>query len=92
MKPRNYRTLRRSACLMLIAIVLLGTFGMTGGCAAQIRPQPIPAKLVQQIECTAWQPIYVGGADVLSDATAKAILSHDETGQRLCGWKPNGKP
>jgi len=90
MKPRNYRTLRRSAYWTLIAILLPVICG--SGCAAQIRPQPIPAKLVQQIECTAWQPIYVGGADVLSDATAKAILSHDETGQRLCGWKPNGKP
>ena len=91
MKPRNYRTLRRSAYLTLIAILLQASW-LLNGCAAQIRPQPIPAKLVQQIECTAWQPIYVGGADVLTDATAKAILSHDETGQRLCGWKPNAHP
>lgn len=91
MKPRNCLTLRRSAYWMLIAILPLLVCGMSG-CAAQVRPQPIPAKLVQQIECTAWQPIMVSPDDVLTDATARAILSHDETGQRLCGWKPNGKP
>jgi hypothetical protein len=77
---------------MLIALLLPVAFGMMGGCAAQIRPQPIPAKLIQQIECTAWQPIRVSPNDILTDQTARAILSHDETGERLCGWKPNGKP
>jgi hypothetical protein len=26
--------------------------------------------------------------DVLTDPTAKAIRSHDNTGARICGWKP----
>lgn len=38
--------------------------------------------------CTPWAPIYVSRQDVLTDATAKAILRHDETGAKLCGWKP----
>lgn len=24
---------------------------------------------------------------VLTDATAKQVLAHDETGAKLCGWK-----
>ncbi|NID14975.1 hypothetical protein HBF32_05775 [Luteibacter yeojuensis] len=38
--------------------------------------------------CSAWKPIYVSTKDVLTDATAKAILDHNVTGAKLCGWKP----
>jgi hypothetical protein len=31
--------------------------------------------------------IYIGEEDVLSDQTARQILTHDEIGERLCGWK-----
>ncbi len=36
--------------------------------------------------CGSWRPILVGRADVLSIQTAQAILAHNETGRRLCGW------
>lgn len=38
--------------------------------------------------CSWAKPIYVSPDDVLTDPTAKAIRDHDETGKRICGWKP----
>lgn len=36
----------------------------------------------------AWaKPIYVSKVDVLTDGTAEAILAHNVTGARICGWK-----
>jgi hypothetical protein len=37
------------------------------------------------------KPIYVSAADVLTDESAKAILAHNITGAKQCGWKPTGK-
>ena len=37
--------------------------------------------------CAPWRPILVGVADALSRPTSAAILTHNETGARLCGWK-----
>lgn len=37
--------------------------------------------------CDFLEPIYVSKTDVLSDATAKAILAYDKTGAAKCGWK-----
>lgn len=36
--------------------------------------------------CLVFKPIYVSPQDVLTDATIAAVLGHDETGKRLCGW------
>lgn len=36
--------------------------------------------------CGLWRPIYVSRADVLTEGTARAILSHNEVGAALCGW------
>lgn len=38
--------------------------------------------------CAGWSPIYVSRADVLSNGTAQAILSHNQYGERLGCWKP----
>lgn len=32
-------------------------------------------------------PIYASPDDVLTPATARQLLHHDETGQNLCGWQ-----
>lgn len=40
--------------------------------------------------CDWTHPIYVDKADVLSDDTAKAILAHNRSGAKVCGWKPKG--
>lgn len=36
--------------------------------------------------CEAWRPVLVGNADTLTPETARAILAHNLTGRRLCGW------
>jgi len=37
--------------------------------------------------CAIASPILVSRSDVLTDATAKAILAANETGAKLCKWK-----
>ena len=37
--------------------------------------------------CGPWRPILVGSGDTLTRPTAEAVLSHNVTGSRLCGWK-----
>ncbi|OZI57682.1 hypothetical protein CAL20_09925 [Bordetella genomosp. 4] len=41
--------------------------------------------------CTWARPIYISSLDVLTDTTAKAILAHNETGAKRCGWRRTGK-
>jgi hypothetical protein len=36
--------------------------------------------------CATSQPIFVDKTDIFTDATAKAILRHNLTGRKLCGW------
>lgn len=40
-------------------------------------------------ECLAFKPIYFDAKDQLTRETEIAILSHDLTGESLCGWKPS---
>ncbi|WP_235364392.1 hypothetical protein [Burkholderia pseudomallei] len=41
--------------------------------------------------CDWTKPIYVSKTDILSDDTARAILTHNLAGSKNCGWKPAGK-
>lgn len=36
--------------------------------------------------CVVGRPILISRADVLTDDTARQLLSHNETGARVCGW------
>ena len=36
--------------------------------------------------CGPWRAIYVSKADVLTEDTARALLTHNRTGRELCGW------
>ena len=60
-----------SLCLAL----LLTSCASTG-----VATKPTPSN-----GCEWARPIYVSSADVLSDATARAILAHDETWKAVCG-------
>lgn len=42
---------------------------------------------VQSDPCGPWRPILVTPRDALERGTAADILTHNETGARLCGWK-----
>lgn len=59
--------------------MLLASLIPLAGCAT---PGP-----VQSDPCGAWRAILVSRADVLTRPTAEAVLVHNETGARLCGWK-----
>lgn len=36
--------------------------------------------------CEAWRPILMGDDDQISAETGRAILAHNLTGRRRCGW------
>jgi hypothetical protein len=38
------------------------------------------------VGCETWRPILVADADALTTETARAVLAHNLTGRRLCGW------
>lgn len=62
------------------------------GCAATCPPAPAPEVVTKtrivDTACDWVKPIYLDKADVLTDATAKAILAHDQAGAKECNWKP----
>jgi hypothetical protein len=60
--------------------MLLGSLILPAGCAT--------GGHVQTDVCGPWRAILVAPADVLTRATAGALLVHNETGGRLCGWRP----
>lgn len=73
--PSRLNLARRAISVLLLAL-------LCGGCAA-------PQVRTVTDYCTPWRAIYSSKQDVLTDGTAKAILDHDRTGAKLCGWKPN---
>lgn len=62
--------MRWTAMWIALAILLASCAGTGGGAET----------------CAPWRPILVGGEDRLGEATARAILAHNRTGRRLCGW------
>lgn len=80
--PRpSFRMPRRSASRTLTPLLLLGICAMTAGCAER-------RAVVIDNGCSWAKPIYVSPDDVLTDPTARQIKDHDETGARICEWKP----
>lgn len=73
----------------------LSLLALLVGCAAPACPTTTPEVVtktrVVDTSCDWVKPIYLDKTDVLSDSTAKAILAHDEAGQKACGWKPTSK-
>lgn len=65
------RPLRLSLYAMLLPTLLLAGCATTGAVTNG---------------CEWAKPIYVSQDDVLTDGTAKQILTHDETGRVICGW------
>ncbi|MFW6851808.1 hypothetical protein [Burkholderia gladioli] len=53
-------------------------------------PQIETRTKVVDTACNWVKPIYLDKSDVLSDETARAILAHNQTGAKVCGWKPVG--
>lgn len=76
MKFPSYRMRRRSKWALLCLVLPLVSCATTG------HVDPVVTG------CTAFHPVYVGAADVLTDPTARAILANNLAGAKLCGWQP----
>lgn len=69
-----------------LALVLLA--GCATECPPTATPDVVTKTRIVDTGCDWVKPIYLDKSDVLSDATAKAILAHDQAGAKACGWKP----
>ena len=72
----------------------LGIFLLAGCCTtngARTEPHIEYKTKIVDTACEWTKPIYVSKADVLTNETAAAILAHNRSGARICGWKPIGK-
>lgn len=61
-----------------IALTLLALMSLSG-CAGS---GPVPDSF-----CLVAKPIYFSPADKLSERTERAIITHNEKGASICGWK-----
>lgn len=62
---------RLLSAMLLAPMILLASCARTGGAA-----------------CDAWRPLLLTDAEIsaLTPETARAVLAHNRTGRRLCGW------
>jgi len=82
-RPPHFRMRQHSRWLLLTLLPLLGSCATKAGLVTE--------PVVNDKGCSWAKPIYVSRDDVLTDGTARQIKDHDETGARICGWKPNRK-
>ncbi|USS42739.1 hypothetical protein NFI99_11195 [Burkholderia glumae] len=80
---------------MLLSLVVVGEVALmlTALMACTSSPPAAPVQMetrtkVIDTACNWTKPIYLDKADVLSDATARAVLAHNQAGAKECGWKP----
>lgn len=64
----------RAGSLVIVAALLAGCAGQTGGLGGAF--------------CDVAQPIRPAVSDVLAMTTKRQILAHDQYGQQACGWRP----
>jgi hypothetical protein len=82
------------ACLLVVLSSGCSTSGRVATAPiAQPEVQPHVHVRTRIIDtgCDWTRPIYVSALDVLTDATAQAILAHDEAGAAHCGWARRSK-
>lgn len=70
-----------------LASLLLAGCASTAACPPTA-PEVVTKTRVVDTGCDWVKPIYLDKTDVLSDATAAAILAHDKAGAQKCNWKP----
>lgn len=80
-------------CLLAPLLMSCATTGQSNPAIADCQPETkvIAQTKIVDTSCDWAEPIFVSKADVLSDATAKAILAYDKAGAAKCGWKPSSK-
>lgn len=65
---------------------------MLGACCATngVVTDPRVETRIVDTACDWTAPIMVSKHDVLTEGTAQAILSHNRSGARVCGWQKKG--
>lgn len=76
------------AGLSLSALALLAACAHAPACPSTAAPEVVTKTRVVDTGCDWTKPIYLDKSDVLSDATAEAILAHNKAGAKACNWKP----
>jgi hypothetical protein len=77
-------TLRTGLASALLALLT----GCASTCPPTAAPEVVTKTRIVDTSCDWVKPIYLDKTDVLSDATAAAILAHDKAGAAHCNWKP----
>lgn len=72
----------------LAASALMALTACAATCPPASAPEVVTKTRIVDTSCDWVKPIYLDKTDVLSDATAKAILAHDLAGVKACNWKP----
>lgn len=72
--------MRNSKWTRFLLAALLTSFVGTG-CGTVTKPE-----VADSSYCMTAKPIYISKGDVISDETARAILEHNLTGAKNCGW------
>lgn len=75
-------------CKAGLSLSLLVLAGCAATCPPMAAPEVVTKTRIVDTTCDWVKPIYLDKTDVLSDATAKAILAHDQAGAKACNWKP----
>lgn len=73
--------MREPKLITWTTVGLLTSFAVIGCGAIKAAPQVADSSF-----CLTAKPIYISSKDVISDSTARAILEHNLTGKKLCGW------
>lgn len=74
--------------LSLSLFALLAACVHAPTCPPTPAPEVVTKTRIVDTTCDWAKPIYLDKSDVLSDATAAAILSHNQAGAKACNWKP----
>lgn len=74
-------------CLTAPLLLSCAATGQNEPVACEPETKIVTQTRVTDTSCDWLEPIFVSKTDVLSDATAKAILAYDKTGAAKCGWK-----
>ncbi|WP_157384179.1 hypothetical protein [Burkholderia glumae] len=81
---------------MLLSLALVGEAALVLTALIACTSSPATSPVQVQVEtrtkvidtaCNWTKPIYLEKSDVLSDATARAVLAHNQAGAKECGWK-----
>ncbi len=60
--------------MWLARMPMIFAIAMIGGCGGDF--------------CRIASPIYPGEDDQMTEATMRQVVQHNETGEKLCRWKP----